>query len=819
MARQVGRQEVSVSQASEKPSFFTALKKFTSTGWFAALLFLLCTVILFNGFFFSDMMLHSSDQMGGIDSKVLLKESLVKDHQFPWWEPSRLGGMPTVETLFLGEAFYLPSVVLLLFTSVAKYISLKMISHIFLAGLFFYLMLKKGFKMSQLVSITGALFYMFNPQFFSHIYPGHDGKMFVITWLPFIIWHLKVLMERPNLLSMSLVSIGITMCILSPQIQMTYFMLWGAGLYWITAVLIAWFGKKDRKRALTLTLYFCGAVGLGLGLGALQIFPSIAYVNHGFSVRGVEKGFEYASSWSLHWPEFFSLWVPELVNSLDYYWGQNPFKLNSEYAGLLPVLLSIGAVAFKPKNPWRILWASVAVLAALFALGAHSPVFRIAYAVVPGVKKFRAASMIMYWFSFSTIILSALFIKDLANGYFSGLDDTKKKKAQKGLLIAAGCALALTLLFSMQGFVKGLFTEALMNSGKDRIFELNFGRNFLPFLWLWFVFALAAIALVYVSLSGKVSPAVLISALLAIGLVDTLRIDTQFIKLVNPKPYFFRDATVQKLDNEMKKEPFRVFSLPGTLPNNGEGIVGLEGLGDFNDNELHWYREFRGDQQSRNFLYSLVATGANGQPYLRSDMLTEGNPFLDLANVRYLLARNGSQIMPFENRNALGRISFVHGDTVMDSAAVPQALLSGGYDYRKTVALTVAPALPDGFNLTSGDAVTDNTVRTTWQKYTPNYRKATVTTTADGFLRIAEVFYPSWEIRIDGKKSAFYRADLCWMAVPVTAGNHTVEMRAHSAFFGKYVKYSLVSVIVLAGCLAGYFLVQRKKTVEPVASK
>ena len=763
-------------------------------------------IIVFSRFLFSDQMLFSSDQMSGFDDRVFIKTSIEKYHQYPpLWVNTRLSGRPSIDALF-GDVFYLPSFFINLLASVPRAIGMKMIFHIFLAGVFFFLMLRRGFKMPTLVATTGAIFYMFNPQFVSHIYPGHDGKMFVITWLPFVIWQLKMLMTvstpAQKIWAMTWVGFGIGMAILSSQIQMTYFVLWGAFLYWVFAISLVLFKENDRKKAMQLSLFFWAAIIIGLGLGAIQLFPSFLYVRDGFSVRGADRGFEYAASWSLHWPEFLSLWVPDFVNTLDHYWGQNPFKLNSEYAGMLPVLLAAMAITLKPKSPWRIFWGSVAVCTVLFALGAHTPVFRIAYAIIPGVKKFRAASMIMFWFSFSTILLSALFLKDVASGFFRTLTEERRKQWLKGLLIAGGICIGLTLLFSVQGFVKEVFAGVLAEQGKERIFELNFSRSFLPFLWVWLIFTLAVLALLRLAIAGKVSAAVFTVAVLLLGIIDIVRVDFHFIKLINPKPYFYRDPALAPLVDEMRIDPFRCFSLPGALPQNGEGIHGLEGIGGFHDNELHWYREFRGDQQDRNFLSSLIGMNGEGQPYLRAERLTEGNPFLNLANARYLLVRNGNKLLTIRNRNALDRLSFVPGYEVMDSSRIVESLSSGAIDYRAKVALTIRPNLPESFARSSDATRSSNALPAEWQRYTPNYRKATVNVPSPGFLRISEVYYPGWEIRLDGKRTTYYRADLAWMALPIPAGKHTIEMVPHS----NYLRYFTPLTFGVFGCLLLYWL-------------
>ena len=212
-------------------------------------------------------------------------------------------------------------------------------------------------------------------------------------------------------------------------------------------------------------------------------------------------------------------------------------------------------------------------------------------------------------------------------------------------------------------------------------------------LWLWLAFSLATIGCIIGVVRGKMKAGLAAGIILFIGFVDVLRVDAQFIKIVSPRPYFASEPALEKLQGEMATAPFRCFSLPGALPQNGEGIHGLEGVGGFHDNELRWYREFRGDQQDRNYFEKLIAFSPSGEAFLKADAIEQGNAFLDIANVKYVLARSGADLIPIENRNALGRVSFAANVVVMDSAEILRALKEGGYDVRTTVALTGPPSL------------------------------------------------------------------------------------------------------------------------------
>jgi len=72
------------------------------------------------------------------------------------------------------------------------------------------------------------------------------------------------------------------------------------------------------------------------------------------------------------------------------------------------------------------------------------------------------------------------------------------------------------------------------------------------------------------------------------------------------------------------------------MQQNGEDVQHLEGVSGFHDNELHWYRKFRGidNDRDQNFLSSLIGTNAQEHTVLCADKLTEGNTFLNITNAR-----------------------------------------------------------------------------------------------------------------------------------------------------------------------------------------
>ena len=99
------------------------------------------------------------------------------------------------------------------------------------------------------------------------------------------------------------------------------------------------------------------------------------------------------------------------------------------------------------------------------------------------------------------------------------------------------------------------------------------------------------------------------------------------------------------------------------------------------------------------------------------------------------------------------------------------------------VAEPVADSPPEVTILATGGA------RTTYEVTTPN----------SAFLILSEPYFPGWLATIDGQPAPLLRADFALRAVPVAAGQHTVELtfRPLSFIIGAIISAATVGVLLL----------------------
>ena len=756
-------------------------------------LYLLLTLLLFREFIFSGGMLYGSDSIpSGVFFRGFYRDFVREYHALPRWDPYILGGLPFIDAMH-GDTFY-PTSLLKFFMPLHRAMGLKLVLHVFLAGMFMYFFLK-SMKLNRFAAAFGGLCYMFASVFVSLVFAGHDAKIFVIALLPLCFFFLERGFETGRLFYFIMMGGAIGFLILSSHVQMAYFALWAIGLYLLFRLVLLWMDKKKPKVLIgKILLYFVIAIMIGLGFGLVQLLPSYVFVNN-YSVREEKTGFDHATSWSLHAEEVGSLVVPEFsgdsVTDQNTYWGRNPFKLNAEYVGLVPLIFAVLALLVVRSR--RIIFFSVcALLAVIYGLGGDTPIFHLFYHLVPGVKLFRGPSMIMFLFSFAVCLVAAVGFHSFTKNSFTG---RRLEKILRGLAVASGITLVGAILISlMQSGFFSLWTEAIYSdiaSAKQKAMLTNVPR-FVTGVWITVFLLLSTIGLMWARLKGKIAPLLFLCLLVLLVLIDTWRVDARFIEIVDlndPEVNLRRDETIDFLKKrESQIGPFRVFPVElgyvgRKYGNNTLGVHRIESVSGFHDNELKWFNAFTNRNRMNlfrpsfldllNVKYVLWDPDEKALQGYFDQMESEGR-FTEVSKlkIRYqdrdgqMRERIGVKI--FENRNALPRAWIASQYEVADSSALFDSLSHPAFDFRNTVLLEEDP----GIHLGGADSLVSGQVKGI--EYDGNRIEIQVGMEAPGFLVLSDNHFPYWHVHVDGVEKKMYRAYYTLRAVFLEPGDHAV---------------------------------------------
>ncbi len=759
-------------------------------GWLPIVVYAVVTVILFRETVFGGARLLGTDTLElGYFARNFYTEFVQSFHRFPLWNPLLYGGLPFIDGMH-GDIFYPPSLALF-FLNAAPMWSWKMLLHVFLAGCFTYIWLRE-IGVSRGAAFVGGLIYMMGADLVSLVFPGGDGKLFVSTLAPLAFWLTERAVVRRRVRDFAAFALGTALMVFTSHMQLVYFCIWGVSLYFIfRAWQIARADETGRGgvRAVAALGAFAVAGVLGVAAAAVQFLPPLQYLrewsHRADKTEQAQTGYAYSTTWSLHPEEIMSLVVPDFVGDNVQtevrtgatYWGRNPFKLNHEYAGFIPLLL-LPLMFLRRRNGQAIFFTVLAALALLYALGANTPLFRLFY-MIPGVSLFRAPSLIIFLYGLSIATLGAMAI-DRAIEWVR--DQDAEGSVRRALWIGVGVMGVLALLASAGIFTdmwRGFFPfRGTPEQVAMKVMAIDANMPILKSgFWIIFVIAAAVAGAWEAYARGVFGSRGFIVALAVLAFFDLYRVDRPFIRgtvLMNqsddPVRYTADESITFLQSRQQAGEVFRAIDLSTVARLEGQGyrpntlaLHGIEQLAGHHGNELGRYRQLIGGDAPTNLLMS-------------------GLKLADITNTTYLLSPQpiqapgltevfrGSRTVVYRKDTALPR-AYVVGrvEVVPDSLAV-NTLLSEQFDAR-TTALIAEP-------LAAGATVQANaqgSVR--WLERGNAVQRLQVNATAPALLVVLDNYYKAWHAEVDGAPAPLLRANHTFRAIAVPAGQHEVIMR------------------------------------------
>ena len=796
--------------------------------WVPPVLYGAVTLFLFREFVFSRDMLYGSDTLA---LGYMVREfyaNAVAGGSFPLWNPIILGGTPFVESLAGGDSLYPPSAILLFLLDPYRALGWKLVLHVFLAGIFMYGWIRR-LGLSRPSALLAGLAYGLAPFMVTLVLGGQDGKIFLVALTPLLFWVTESFLARGSMKSIGLVSLVVGAIMLTTHFQMAYFLFGGVGAYVLFRTVLMWregdieeggeVEDNGRRVAVTRFAVFVAAAVLGAGVAAVQFLPAASYViNHSrrtatTTEASAEESRVYSSSWSLHPEEVVALAVPEFVGvssaNADWargtYWGRNPFKANHEYVGLVALLLAGVSFFGGGRRSLRLFLVGLGGVALLFALGSHTPVWRVFYEVLPGIELFRAPSLAIFLFGFSVVTLMAFGIERLLDLERIG-KEADWVRPGRFLWIAAGVVL-VGFVLAVSGVLNTLWSFAVYRDMPEQAAQILVNAE--PFIERGFMTAVAlAAATAGVAWGLRTARLAPLGAVVALGMLislDLVRVDMPFIQTQDFAAFRAPDPNIEfLLERQREEDPFRVFSLQGL---NGQdvrpGMFGLELAGGHHPNDLARYRELIGMAGSglpENLLASAnVLRMLNVRYVLWPDQLgtpaDQGLP-ADITDNLRRLSSTTIQGQPYESVyefSDLPRARLVADVVVLpDEQAVPH-MVSSDFDPARQVVLSDPPPI----DLTGGEVVG----RVEWIERNNNNMTLRVSADRPAVLVLADNWFPAWKARVGNEEVPVLRANHSLRAVPITAGEHTVEFYYESDELRWSLRLTLLSLAVVAGLI------------------
>ncbi len=713
---------------------------------------LLATLIFFASFATDrGAMIFGTDMIGqAYQSRAFAVQEVDAGRGLPRWNPFVYGGLPYLS--ILPYPVYYPTSLLYFVLPLHRAIGWAFALHFFLAGLLAYALARELRLAPGAAAVTGVA-YMFTGYLVSHLYAGQDGRMFAMTWTPALFLFAERAITRRRLHGFVWLAGVAALQLFTPHVQMTYFAALAVGAYVVFRLTQVYRAEGDLRGVGILLAGFAGAYSLAGLIALVEIWPTLNMVQ--FSHRA-ERGYEYASSWSMPIQETLGMVWPAFQGTLDTYWGTNPFKLHTEYLGAVPVLLAVVAlVARRTARVW--FFAGLGLAALLFAWGGATPFHRIFYSVLPMMKSFRAPGMM-----YSVVALSAVVLAGHGAQALYDRRDALAEARHAVWKVAGGLGALWVLLWfwagtSPDGFY-GFWTAALYRSGIDpggtarmAAAKPAFARG----LGLFALFWGSGLATLWMAARGRIAPLAACALLAAISLVDLWRVDRWFYdtfpaaRLTTPGP------AVEFL--QAQPEPFRVLPLPNAFGPNDLMLFRIPSVTGSQNFRLRWWDELVGEDMSR-------LGDSKIWRLLNIQYLVSGQP-IEVQGLDLISSAGGPAVYASSEPSA--------GAWVVHQASRPgaAALLDPGFDPRVTAILEPGVTPPPLEPAPAGSA------SVSWVERNPSRLVLDVTARAAGLLVLSEIYHPYWEATVDGAPAEVLQVDIALRGVPVPAGRHRVAMQ------------------------------------------
>ncbi|MDQ7039513.1 MAG: YfhO family protein [Rhodothermus sp.] len=631
---------------------------------------------------------------------------------------------------------------------------------------------------------------------------GHNSKFIALCFAPWLALAFVYVLRQPRWLAGFLFAIVLAANLRAGHVQITYYVTFLLGLWWLVEGVAAWRGRR--------LIAFGRATGW-LALGSMLALLMIAqpywpiYEYKQYTIRGGTEAtgggngldWDYAMGWSQAPGELITLLIADAYGGgSPTYWGPKPFTEGPHYVGGIILWLALLALWRRRERTVWILGAGT-LLMILFSLGSYFPLLnRFMFTYFPLFDAFRVPET---WLS--TAALGLALLAALGGSWLVEQKPFRPRSLRPAYQVWLGLmALVLGLwlgrgslfTFERPGEVEQIARQVAaannMSPQDPRLLQVVrqyvaeqraeradlFGRDARRTL----VFLLLAGGLLWLYDRQRLPGWGLVAGLTLLVTIDLWNVGRRHL---NDKVL----TEAREISDLIPAYSFDRFLLERQREAGGPGrfrVLSLESSNPMTDARPSYYHESIGGYHGaklrlfQDYIDHLFVDPATGLPRQRA---------LDLLSVRYVVVPAGT-VLPgmqvvfederwrvLENPAALPR-AFLVGqyEVVSDLEAHRQRLLDPSLDLRETVLLREAPGMEitaiDSSSIVSVELVHFGPREIIWQ----------VTTDAPRLLVVDEIYYPAgWQAVVDGQSVPILQANYLLRAVPVPAGEHTVVMR------------------------------------------
>lgn len=749
---------------------------------------------------------------------------LLREGILPFWTPYIHNGHPLL-AIFSIAVFYPLNLLFLPFPAYIGW-NYSIIGHYILAGIFMYFYLKEIGLISS-CALFGGIVFMFNGFLISHL--EHNSMVASAIWLPLIFMVIEKAIKTKRYIYSILLGLIIGAQFLAGYPQISLYILLALGSYVIFHLIFT--GLKNKDFVLVKFLVSCVIIALviGVGLFAIQIFPTYELIK--LSSRSTGLSLTAALDYSLHPKCLISLLMPYLhadpVFQKGYLSGAytNLTEVTG-YCGILPLLFGLFGIFFYRKR-LTAYFTTLLLISLVLTFGKYTPLYSLIYHL-PGFDIIRIPARFLYLYTFSLSILAAFGMQHLINSKRHPV--TCKIMILLVIIISVFSSgylilkpVMIKLIENIPSLISSYYTIYPFESYSHKIESLySFILNsIIPFSGFFIISSL----LIIVYLSGKIKPIHFKWLAVLLIVIDLFTYWYSFNPMTKPEFYTSKPKTAQSLqkDNSL----YRIVS-----------FISKRCIDDgwLRDSNLSWeIREtMLGDL---GMLYGFQCMHGYTAPLtfyrwekiirkLQQISMQEHLKFLSIPNVKYIIISGNINderlelvgeypygVRIYKNKEVLPRAFIVHKIKVVQSELQAlnevikrdfepkqYAILEGPIDnnikqLNKSSFTSEKPQLVEDISSNKfGHSMGDDKVEIV--KYSPNQVIINAQLSCDGILVLSDTWYPCWKVYINGKKDKIYKTNYLFRGIFLSSGKHQVRFVYDSFIFKVGAWISIITLLV-----------------------
>ena len=673
----------------------------------------------------------------------------LKKGQFPLWNPYSFSGTPLLAN-FQSAVFY-PLNLLFFILPFNFAWGILILLQPLLSGIFLYLYLRE-MKLNKFAGFIAGFTFAFSG--FSIVWLEWNTIGHTILWLPLILLLKEKLLKKFDLKIAIIFFLAGSSSILAGHLQVLFYILIISNVYlFIRIIHLAFHQKKFGILQYVWNKYIPFLI-LGISIFTVTSpvwLPALKFIN--LSARGIDQSSFLQPGWFIPWQNILQFVVPDFFGNpaTGNYYGIWNYAEFVGYIGIIPLILALYALLFR-FDKRTLVFGSIFFLGLLFSL--PTPVAYIPYIFkIPFISTSQPTRLL------SIICLSLAILAGL------GLEKYQRDKNIKKILFAS---LIPCLILIIGWFIAILWRQVGLKEEYAFIARKNL---ILPSLLL------STSILLFVIQTRLISRyTALLNYLLALLLVfDLFRFGWKFTPFSPPQWIFPSTKILEVIAGENKYSRFMSLDRR-IMPANFSVYYKIQDVSGYDPLYLYLYNQLASSWDKNKADLTPASFNRIITPMNTDSIIT------DLLGVEYVVSFGPSkypwlelviiegQTYLYRNKNAFPRAFFV--DEVL-SVTDKQEELEKMFFLKEKLRNTAVTS--EKININPSIHSPNNTVSIT--DYTDNMIALQSNSEDEKLLVLTDIYYPNWQVFIDGKKAKIIRVDFALRGVIVPRGEHKIEFR------------------------------------------